>query len=676
MSFKDSRLDHVQDAANIIPWEADPQTWQFAYVGSQAERILGYPLDQWYETDFWTSNIYPEDRQFAINFCATSSKTLSYFEFEYRMVKANGDVIWLRDIVNVEIENGVPQVLRGYKIDITAIKQLEQTLRDECDRLAESFENQNEKLKGTRQRIEGSQNSLRTSEEAKIRIIRDMQKFRDFLDAAPDAIVIVNESGVIVFASAQLERIFGYRPEEVVGADMELLLPKRFRRRHRANFVKFFQNPHARDMGVGLELSALHKDGSEFPVEISLNPVRTDKHLLVSSAIRDITTRKALQLRAEKGTEVKHLYTVAPVGLCYFDKDLRFLYINEWLARINGLPVEAHLGKTIQEVLKDIAAGAVPQLCHVLQTGEPIIGGEIEVETPAHPGELRHYTHNYYPDKSKDGTVVGVSCVVQDMTERKRAEAALREAHEQLEARVQERTQELQAVNEVLSVQEKELRGNAEGLRKLTGRLIVAQEDERRRIGRELHDGLTQDLAALAIDAGRMEQEAEATEGRDQDGLHKIKEALMGMSENVHLLSRQLHPAIVDDLGLSAALQSLCEEIQRNEGVQIDYEVDGVCTDIPNSHELCVYRVAQEALRNVVKHSRATRARVHLHSKNGMLKFEVRDNGRGFNLDEAKNKIGLGLRSIEERVWFVGGIARVESGPGDGTVISVSIPPT
>ncbi len=121
---------------------------------------------------------------------------------------------------------------------------------------------------------------------------------------------------------------------------------------------------------------------------------------------------------SDQASEAERLYAIAPVGLCYFDTELRFLYINEWLARINGLPAEAHLGKTIGEVLKDVAVGVVPQLRHVLQTGEPIIGGTVEAETPAHPGESRHYMHNYYPDKSKDGTVVGVSCVVQDITER------------------------------------------------------------------------------------------------------------------------------------------------------------------------------------------------------------------------------------------------------------------
>ncbi len=136
-----------------------------------------------------------------------------------------------------------------------------------------------------------------------------------------------------------------------------------------------------------------------------------------TKAKRLLSTLDGPQL-SERSDEVARLYAIAPVGLCYFDTDLRFRYINEWLARINGLPVKAHLGKTIDDVLKDVAVGVVPQLRHVLQTGEPIIEGEVEAETPAHPGESRHYMHNYYPDKSKDGTVVGVSCVVYDITER------------------------------------------------------------------------------------------------------------------------------------------------------------------------------------------------------------------------------------------------------------------
>ena len=121
---------------------------------------------------------------------------------------------------------------------------------------------------------------------------------------------------------------------------------------------------------------------------------------------------------SEQAGEAERLYAIAPIGLCYLDTDLRYRYINEWLARINGLEVKAHLGKTIDELLKDVAAGVVPQLRHVLETGESIIEGRVVAETPAHPGESRHYLHSYHPDKSKDGTIVGVSCVVQDITVR------------------------------------------------------------------------------------------------------------------------------------------------------------------------------------------------------------------------------------------------------------------
>jgi len=184
-------------------------------------------------------------------------------------------------------------------------------------------------------------------------------------------------------------------------------------------------------------------DGRGILVSTTAKGRRAHKHATKQSLIKLKSTLEALepeQLAAirtllstpdrpqlsERAGEAERIYTIAPVGLCYFDTDLRFIYINEWLARINGLPVEAHLGKPIDVVLKDAAGGVVSQLRQVLQTGEPIIEGKVEVETPAHPGELRHYMHNYYPDRSKEGTIVGVSCVVQDITARLELETASR----------------------------------------------------------------------------------------------------------------------------------------------------------------------------------------------------------------------------------------------------------
>ena len=141
------------------------------------------------------------------------------------------------------------------------------------------------------------------------------------------------------------------------------------------------------------------------------------------------------------------IYKEAPIGLCVFDVNLRFMHINNWLAAINGLRVEEHLGRTVLEVLPNVALGIESQLRHVIDTGKSIVGGTVEAETPAQPGIKKIFQHNYYPLMSDDSTVVGVSCVVEDVTERKQADDEARKARDDLELRVKERTSEISAVN-------------------------------------------------------------------------------------------------------------------------------------------------------------------------------------------------------------------------------------
>jgi len=141
---------------------------------------------------------------------------------------------------------------------------------------------------------------------------------------------------------------------------------------------------------------------------------------------RDSTKRANAEGELHEGhrlnIELQRSLDDAPLGLCYIDADLRFVHINEWLAKINGLSVEAHLGKTLRELLPHLADGVEPQFQQVIDSGEPIIAGTVEAETPAHPGSKHTYEHYYYPDVGADGAVVGVSCVVLDITERKRDE--------------------------------------------------------------------------------------------------------------------------------------------------------------------------------------------------------------------------------------------------------------
>jgi len=206
----------------------------------------------------------------------------------------------------------------------------------------------------------------------------------------------------------------------------------------------------------------------------------------------------------------------------------------------------------------------------------------------------------------------------------------------------------------------------------LLRRLVSAQEEEHRRIARELHDDLTQRLAVLTIDAGTLERVSDnPTEvaGRAQ----RMHDQLVSLCESVHSLSRQLHPSIVDDLGLVDALRSECMSMEQREGIKVNYTVADVPPNLPRGVALCMYRVAQEALRNVARHARCSLASVRVSGSERELVLVVRDRGVGFDVS-ARRKSGLGLESMRERARLIHARLTVRSRPGAGTQITVRVP--
>jgi signal transduction histidine kinase len=205
----------------------------------------------------------------------------------------------------------------------------------------------------------------------------------------------------------------------------------------------------------------------------------------------------------------------------------------------------------------------------------------------------------------------------------------------------------------------------------LSGRLITAQEEERARLARELHDDVTQRLAFLAIEAGREEARLP---GRGDGSMHSIREGLARLSEDVHALSYRLHPSILTDLGLSEALRSECEHFSQAFPFSVDLRAEDIPERLPADVGLCLFRVVQESLRNIARHASATRATVRMHPLDGGLHLTVSDNGVGFDQGQDRARASLGLASMRQRVALLGGKLSIDSKPLQGTTISAWVP--
>lgn len=208
----------------------------------------------------------------------------------------------------------------------------------------------------------------------------------------------------------------------------------------------------------------------------------------------------------------------------------------------------------------------------------------------------------------------------------------------------------------------------------LSARLFHAQEEERSRIAGEINDDSNQRLALMNLDIEQLAREpAESPEAFDQ-GIHGLLGCIKELSSDVHRLSHQLHPTTLVHLGLVKAVKSLCRELSALHGLQIDIADQEVPKAVPNDVALCLYRIVQEALRNVIKHSGARKARVELTRTREGLVLRVRDWGVGFDVAAVKGERGLGLISMGERLRLVGGQIAVESSEARGTQIEVLVP--
>jgi PAS domain S-box-containing protein len=349
--------------------------------------------------------------------------------------------------------------------------------------------------------------------------------------------------------------------------------------------------------------------------------------------------RKTQHSLLESEVRFRNIADTAPVLIWIFGPDKRATFFNKaWLE---------FTGRTMEQGLADgWAQGVHPNdldrcLATYSSSFDARRGFQMEYRLRRADGEHRWVLDKGIP-RYHEGEFAGFIGSCLDVTEQKQIEERLRAGQQQLQT--------------------------------LAGNLLTAQEDERRRLSRELHDDVTQELASLSIELGRLATEIPNSLENTRAQVQAMQDRTIQLSAEVRRLAYGLHPSVIEDLGLSIALKEFCHQLGIAKAINVHYQ--GLVEDrsFDKTTATCLYRVAQESLRNSTIHGHATEVHVELTAEAASIHLRVRDNGTGFSIEDARTNTGLGLISMQERIRFVGGTLTVSSQPGKGTEISASVP--
>lgn len=320
------------------------------------------------------------------------------------------------------------------------------------------------------------------------------------------------------------------------------------------------------------------------------------------------------------------------VAVTRCSRDFHYLWANQEYANWIQRPLNEIVGRPVIDVLGKEAFASLRTYFERALSGEKV---QCELEVKFQSIGNRWISATYTPVLSAHGVVTGWVAVVFDITQRKQTEEALADVGR---------------------------------------KLIEVQEEEQRRIARDLHDDISQRLALLAVDIAELQQEPPASVRERSRRLSEFNEQIDEISRGVQSISRQLHSPQLEYLGIVAATKGLCRDFATRNSIEIDFAHGDIPHPLAPDIALCLFRVLQEALHNAAKHSKVRHVNVRLSFSDNQLHLVVSDSGAGFDVEAGKHKGGLGLISMQERVRVVDGTIQIRSKPMGGTTVDVRVP--
>ncbi len=464
------------------------------------------------------------------------------------------------------------------------------------------------------------------------------------VESAMDAIVTIDEAQRVVQFNAAAEAVFRFPRSAVLGQPLSMLIPHRFRAIHHDHVKRFAATAiTSRGMGNQAVLHGVRADGEEFPLEASISQHLEDGRKLFTVILRDITQRKEGEQRLASGeARLRGILDSAMDAIITIDERQNVVLFNQAAEQVFGWPRDEAIGAPLE--------GFIPRRFHAGHR-ELVRNFGTSGDTSRRMGRARvvmglRRNGEEFPIEASishvgEGGQHLYTVILRDVTERVRAEEALKRSREEL--------------------REFAIAANS------------VREQEKSRIARELHDELGQALTALKLDVGWLLGNV-AGSGPVSGKLTGMQSLLDGTVAAARRISSDLRPLMLDDLGLLAASEWLVHNFTQRTGIRCELVVGPGEFDLPDPHATAIFRVLQESLTNAAKHSAATQVEVTLEREGASLVLTVTDNGRGFEAAEPRKPGSHGHLGLRERAYLLGGEVAIEGIPGSGTRVELRLP--